>query len=135
MEELEYFLEETEDVKLHDQSAFLSMWDNKIFVISCAFAVLLDPLFSYIFLINDEKKCLMTDQKLMLAYVTLRSATDLLYTSDIIFCLWRIRKARMREARRQRVPTTTVSLNGSRSASVPLLLVHIFVALPLPQVR
>ncbi|XP_024185343.2 cyclic nucleotide-gated ion channel 1 [Rosa chinensis] len=129
MEELVTLLEKTEDVKLH-KPAFLSMWDNRIFVISCAFAVLLDPLFSYIFLINDDKKCVMVDRKLKLAYVTLRSATDISYALDIIFCLWRIRNAKILEAWGM---MSTVSLNGKRSVS-PLLLVHIFVALPLPQV-
>ncbi|KAK6135349.1 hypothetical protein DH2020_030909 [Rehmannia glutinosa] len=69
---------------LDPQGSFLQKW-NKIFVLSCMIAVSLDPLFFYIPIINDEKKCLDLDGKLELAASILRSFTDIFYLIHIIF--------------------------------------------------
>ncbi|KAI3935154.1 hypothetical protein MKX01_031421 [Papaver californicum] len=69
---------------LDPQGAFLQKW-NKIFVLSCVLAVSLDPLFFYIPVINDEKKCLDTDKKLVTAACVLRFFTDIFYVLHIIF--------------------------------------------------
>lgn len=69
---------------LDPQGPFLQKW-NKIFVLSCLIAISLDPLFFYIPIINDGKKCLDLDQKLEVAASILRSFTDIFYLTHIIF--------------------------------------------------
>lgn len=69
---------------LDPQGQFLQKW-NKIFVLSCALALSLDPLFFYIPVINDEKKCLALDKKLEVTSIVLRSFTDIFYILHIIF--------------------------------------------------
>ncbi|KAG8381161.1 hypothetical protein BUALT_Bualt06G0093600 [Buddleja alternifolia] len=69
---------------LDPQGSFLQKW-NKIFVLSCVIAVSLDPLFFYIPIINDDKKCLDLDRKLELTASILRSFTDIFYLIHIIF--------------------------------------------------
>ncbi|KNA09522.1 hypothetical protein SOVF_152890 [Spinacia oleracea] len=69
---------------LDPQGAFLQKW-NKIFVLSCFIAVSVDPLFFYIPVINDDKKCLDLDHKLEITASVLRSFTDIFYLLHIIF--------------------------------------------------
>ncbi|KAF8412126.1 hypothetical protein HHK36_000082 [Tetracentron sinense] len=69
---------------LDPQGAFLQKW-NKIFVLSCVIAVSLDPLFFYIPVIDDKKKCLGLDRKLEITASVLRSFTDIFYVLHIIF--------------------------------------------------
>lgn len=69
---------------LNPQGSFLQKW-NKIFVLSCVIAVSLDPLFFYIPIVDDEKKCLDLDHKLEVTASILRSFTDLFYLSHIVF--------------------------------------------------
>ncbi|KQK18086.1 cyclic nucleotide-gated ion channel 1 isoform X2 [Brachypodium distachyon] len=69
---------------LHPQGPFLQRW-NKIFVLSCIFAVSVDPLFFYIPVINDQKSCWYLDRKLKIAASVLRSFTDIFYILHIIF--------------------------------------------------
>ncbi|KAK9913349.1 hypothetical protein M0R45_037167 [Rubus argutus] len=64
-------------------SSFLQHW-RKIFVTSCVFAVLLDPLFLYVPIISQDMTCLTLDEKLKKAALILRSITDLFYIMDII---------------------------------------------------
>ncbi|CAK9138434.1 unnamed protein product [Ilex paraguariensis] len=69
---------------LDPQGQFLQKW-NKIFVLSCVLAVSLDPLFFYIPLIDNDKKCLGLDKKLEVTASVLRSFTDIFYIIHIIF--------------------------------------------------
>lgn len=69
---------------LDPQGLFLQKW-NKIFVLSCVIAVSLDPLFFYIPLIDDEKKCLNLDYKMQTTAIVLRFLTDVFYIIHIIF--------------------------------------------------
>ncbi|PQQ17434.1 cyclic nucleotide-gated ion channel 1-like [Prunus yedoensis var. nudiflora] len=64
---------------------------KKIFVISCVFAVLLDPLFLYIPIIKEDMKCIQMDKRLNKTAFALRSVTDFSYFVDIIvqFYEWR----------------------------------------------
>ncbi|XP_024173853.1 cyclic nucleotide-gated ion channel 1-like [Rosa chinensis] len=68
---------------------FFPMWDV-IFMISCAIAVFLDPLYSYIPVVDEDRTCYFWDQKLMWTFLGLRSAVDLFYMMDIIIFLHRI---------------------------------------------
>lgn len=69
---------------LDPQGPFLQKW-NKIFVLSCIIAVSLDPLFFYVPVINDEKKCLSLDNKMEITATILRSFSDIFYIVHIIF--------------------------------------------------
>ncbi|KAK6936712.1 Ion transport domain [Dillenia turbinata] len=69
---------------LDPQGAFLQKW-NKIFVLSCILAVSLDPLFFYIPIIEDSRKCLSLDRKLEITASVLRCLTDIFYIIHIIF--------------------------------------------------
>ncbi|XP_034203524.1 cyclic nucleotide-gated ion channel 1-like [Prunus dulcis] len=64
--------------------SFLHHTWKKIFVVSCLFAVLLDPLFLYVPMMKDDIKCLQSDRNLKIAALLLRSFTDLFYIYDII---------------------------------------------------
>ncbi|KAB2604505.1 cyclic nucleotide-gated ion channel 1-like [Pyrus ussuriensis x Pyrus communis] len=66
-----------------DQGTHLRMW-NSIFVISCAFAVSLDPLFFYVVNFKEDKKCLHTDEKLEIVALVLRSLTDVIFFVHLI---------------------------------------------------
>ncbi|KAF9671145.1 hypothetical protein SADUNF_Sadunf12G0017100 [Salix dunnii] len=69
---------------LDPQGPFLQKW-NKIFVLSCLIAVSLDPLFFYVPVIDDGKKCLSLDSKMEITASVLRSFTDIFYMLHIIF--------------------------------------------------
>ncbi|KAJ6294906.1 hypothetical protein OIU76_022900 [Salix suchowensis] len=69
---------------LDPQGPFLQRW-NKIFVLSCVIAVSLDPLFFYVPVIDDRKKCLSLDSKMEITASVLRSFTDIFYILHIIF--------------------------------------------------
>ncbi|KAD5961205.1 hypothetical protein R6Q59_014165 [Mikania micrantha] len=69
---------------LNPQGKFLQKW-NKIFVLSCVIAVSVDPLFFYIPIVKDDKKCLDLDNKLQITASVLRSFTDIFYIVHIIF--------------------------------------------------
>ncbi|KAL3653611.1 Cyclic nucleotide-gated ion channel 1 [Castilleja foliolosa] len=76
--------ESNKKVILDPQGVFLQKW-NKVFVLMCMVAISLDPLFFYIPIINDEKKCLALDGRLEVAASILRSFTDIFYLIHIIF--------------------------------------------------
>ena len=69
---------------LDPQGPFLQRW-NKIFVLSCFIAVSLDPLFFYVPVIDDQKKCLGLDNNMVITASVLRSFTDIFYILHIIF--------------------------------------------------
>ncbi|XP_044506165.1 cyclic nucleotide-gated ion channel 1-like [Mangifera indica] len=69
---------------LDPQGPFLERW-NKIFVLSCMVAISLDPLFFYVPVVNDSKKCLTFDSKMETTASVLRSFTDMFYLLHIIF--------------------------------------------------
>ncbi|CAL9007911.1 unnamed protein product [Prunus brigantina] len=129
----------------HDppQGCFLQKW-KKIFVASCLFAVLLDPLFLYVPMMRDEIKCLLYDRNLKIAALLLRSVTDLFYILDIIFQIYaspnysdvmglyrriRLYCSKIRFWRKYFVPTIAKTILGSYD-----ILIDIMAILPLPQV-
>ncbi|XP_062149032.1 cyclic nucleotide-gated ion channel 1-like [Alnus glutinosa] len=69
---------------LDPQGSFLQKW-NKIFVLSCVIAVSLDPLFFYVPVINDQKKCIELDTRMEITAIILRSFTDIFYILHIVF--------------------------------------------------
>ncbi|GMN42929.1 hypothetical protein TIFTF001_012139 [Ficus carica] len=69
---------------LDPQGALLQKW-NKIFVLSCFVAVSVDPLFFYIPVIDDGRKCLDLDRPLEIIACVLRTFIDIFYVVRIIF--------------------------------------------------
>lgn len=61
-----------------------SMW-NRMFLTSYVIAVIIDPLFFYVPIINEDRKCLGMDQKLKIVALVLRSVTDLFYILHVVF--------------------------------------------------
>ncbi|VVA20942.1 PREDICTED: cyclic [Prunus dulcis] len=65
------------------QGQYVHIW-NKMFVISCVFAVSLDPLFFYIPIIDQQNKCLQMDKVLQTVALILRSLTDVIFLLHFI---------------------------------------------------
>ena len=66
------------------QGKFLRRW-NIIFVLSCAIAVSVDPLFCYLPVINIPENCIELDKNLWITTIVLRSVNDIIYLMHIIF--------------------------------------------------
>ncbi len=62
---------------------FLKTW-NVIFLFSCVIGVSVDPVFFYLPVINEDKKCLGLHKKLWTITIVLRSANDIIKLSHII---------------------------------------------------
>lgn len=69
---------------LDPQGPLLQKW-NKIFVITCVMAVSMDPLFFYIPVIDDQRKCLNLNGTLKITASVLRTFFDLFYIIRIVF--------------------------------------------------
>lgn len=63
---------------------FLHLW-NDVLVMFCVIATLLDPLFCYILVVEEEKNCIGFDKKLRITAVVLRSLIDFGYILLIVF--------------------------------------------------
>ncbi|PRQ58948.1 hypothetical protein RchiOBHm_Chr1g0364801 [Rosa chinensis] len=79
------------DKILDPKGPFFQKW-NMMLVVSCVLAVLLDPLFLYIPILNDDMKCIGLDSNLKIAAVVLRSLTDLVYIVKITFQIYELQK-------------------------------------------
>lgn len=111
-----------------------STW-NKMFVTSCVFAVLLDPLFFYIPIVRDDIKCLAFDDNLKKVTLALRLVTDLFYMLDIIF---EIRQIYATSKMISIINGLKFQLEKEKSAkrnSLSCILIDIFAVIPIPQVR
>lgn len=69
---------------LDPQGTLLQKW-NKIFVLSCVIAIAVDPLFFYIPVIDDERKCLDLDRPLEIIACVLRTFADIFHVLRIVF--------------------------------------------------
>ncbi|KAB1205011.1 Cyclic nucleotide-gated ion channel 1 [Morella rubra] len=70
---------------LDPQKKFQRRW-KKMFVVSCVIALSVDPLFLYLPVINEDRKCLSLDETLITTVaISLRLVTDLVYVLNIIF--------------------------------------------------
>ncbi|KAG6730272.1 hypothetical protein I3842_01G072000 [Carya illinoinensis] len=77
-------INEMMDNFLYPQGEFLDRW-NKLFVLSCAISLALDPLFFYIPMLKDQQICLHSDRTLAIVVSVLRSVTDAFYAIHIYF--------------------------------------------------
>jgi cyclic nucleotide gated channel len=75
--------EKIKDDKDNPTKKFLQNW-NVIFLLSCVIAVSLDPLFFYLPVINQDKKCLRVQKLLWTTTIALRSVNDIIKLSHII---------------------------------------------------
>ncbi|PQQ09473.1 cyclic nucleotide-gated ion channel 1-like [Prunus yedoensis var. nudiflora] len=91
-----------EKAAARNQESFLQKW-KKIFVASCLFAVVLDPLFLYVPMMKDDIKCLQSDRNLKIAALLLRSFTDLFYIFDIIVQVYTSHNFASKYAYRRRI--------------------------------
>ncbi|KAL5568235.1 hypothetical protein UlMin_024810 [Ulmus minor] len=98
------------------------MWD-KIFLISCVIGVLIDPLFLYIPVINEDNKCLRRDETMKILAIFIRSITDFAYILQMAVRLGSASKMAKK-------------LHSSKWTRLPwsYLLIDILAILPLPQV-
>lgn len=69
---------------LNPQQEFLQNW-NKMFLLSCAIALAIDPLFFYIPVVNGNLKCLDLDNKFGIVASVLRTLIDAFYFIHIVF--------------------------------------------------
>ncbi|KAM5557586.1 hypothetical protein ABKV19_024789 [Rosa sericea] len=111
---------------LHRQKLTQQRW-NKMLLVLCVIVFSLDPLFCYILVVNDEKKCLGLDRTLGAIAIVLRSVVDIFYVLYIIY--------------RFRASVATLSSQSSRKGRARArrylllyFLSDILVILPLPQV-
>ncbi|GMY35206.1 cyclic nucleotide-gated ion channel 1-like isoform X5, partial [Fagus crenata] len=75
--------EKIKDDKDNPTKKFLQNW-NVIFLLSCVIAVSVDPLFFYLPVINQDKKCLRVQKLLWTTTIALRSVNDIIKLSHII---------------------------------------------------
>ncbi|XWS35892.1 hypothetical protein CRYUN_Cryun20dG0035800 [Craigia yunnanensis] len=69
---------------LNPQGEFLQTW-NKMFLLSCAIALAVDPLFFYTPVIDGLRKCLNLDDRLGITACVLRTFIDAFYILHMIF--------------------------------------------------
>ena len=114
---------------LDPRRQFLQVY-NKILLVSCVIAVSVDPLFFYIPIINDGKRCLVLDKRLRTTVFALRTVTDVIYLVHIIL---QFRTAFASEEGGE------TKLNTNARAIIRRYLryfpIDILVVLPIPQVR
>ncbi|KAM1030412.1 hypothetical protein TB1_033627 [Malus domestica] len=73
-----------EDLKVSDKKIFdpqdksLLLW-NRLFVITCIFAISIDPLFFYLPIFDNDEDCLSIDRRLGTTTITIRSLVDAFY--------------------------------------------------------
>ncbi|KAL2555265.1 putative cyclic nucleotide-gated ion channel 20 [Forsythia ovata] len=106
---------------------------NKFLVISCLFAVFLDPLFFFLLSVLQDNKCIVLNGPLTTTIVVLRSTTDFIY---IIHMLLQFRLAYV-------APESTVVGAGdlvddpgkiARNYLTGYFIIDLFIVLPLPQI-
>ena len=117
---------------LDPKGEFLQSW-NVIFLLSCVTSVFLDPLFFYLPVINEDKKCIGLDKKLWITAIVLRSVTDIIYLVHIIlqFRTGFIDKERERLGK----GLNTDAWKIAKRYLWPCFLIDILAILPIPQVR
>ncbi|XP_068328406.1 cyclic nucleotide-gated ion channel 1-like [Pyrus communis] len=89
-----------------EQGNLLPKW-SMIFVMSCVFAVSLDPLFFYILIIDQDNKCLQMDKKLRTIVLVLRSLTDTIFAVPFIYKIYNGVKVEMHKNLRTNVAANT----------------------------
>ncbi|KAL7138779.1 hypothetical protein ABFS83_09G005400 [Erythranthe nasuta] len=68
---------------INPHAKFVQQW-SKFFVISCLFAIFLDPLFFFLLSVQKDHKCIVLNWTMMTTIVVLRSMTDFIYLIHIL---------------------------------------------------
>ncbi|MCD7457569.1 hypothetical protein HAX54_035427 [Datura stramonium] len=68
---------------MNPHAKIVQKW-NKFFVISCLFAVFIDPLFFFLLYVHQGNKCIVLNWPLTTTIVILRSITDIIYLMHIL---------------------------------------------------
>ncbi|XP_050373805.1 cyclic nucleotide-gated ion channel 1-like [Argentina anserina] len=76
---------------IYEPKIYFPIWENKIFIIPCAFAVLFNPLFIYLPVIYPHQLCYKWNVNLLWIYVAIQSTIDVFYAMDIVVYSRRIR--------------------------------------------
>ncbi|PIN25517.1 hypothetical protein CDL12_01745 [Handroanthus impetiginosus] len=117
---------------MNPHAKFVQQW-NKFFVISCLFAVFLDPLFFFLLSVQKDHKCIVLNWPLTTTIVVLRSMTDFIY---LIHMLLQFRLAYV--APESRVTGTGDLVDDPKKIARNYLfgyfIIDVFVVLPLPQI-
>ena len=118
---------------LDPREKFLQGW-NVVFVLSCVTAVALDPLFFYLPVIIQDKKCIWFDNRLWITVLILRSFFDFIYLVHIIlqFCTGFIDKKLLKSGKPE---LNTNARKIAKKYLWPRLIFDILAILPIPQVR
>ena len=120
---------------LDPREPFLQTW-SIIFVASSVIAVSLDPLFFYLPVINEDKKCLGLDKTLKTTAIILRLVTDTIYIVNIILQL----RTGFIDKPSQKLGRAKLNKDSKAIARRYLctwsyFLIDIFVIPPIPQVK
>ncbi|XP_024020983.1 putative cyclic nucleotide-gated ion channel 13 isoform X1 [Morus notabilis] len=107
---------------LNPWASYPQLW-NKIFLASCVIGVSIDPLFLYVPIINEDKKCLDVDEPMMYVALVLRIITDFAYLLHLI--------SRLTSALKM---AKELGLSIYTGLPWSYLLIDVFAILPLPQV-
>jgi cyclic nucleotide gated channel len=106
-----------------------------MFVVSCVIAVIGDPLFFYLFVINEDDKCITLDRRLKITAFCLRSVFDMVSLANIIlelFCPYIDKDASRISGRTEFVKDGPKIRNRYMRS---YFLIDFFAILPIPQVR
>ncbi|XP_073134490.1 probable cyclic nucleotide-gated ion channel 20, chloroplastic [Henckelia pumila] len=68
---------------MNPHTKIVQQW-NKFFVISCLFAVFIDPLFFFLLSVQQDNKCIILNWPMTTTIVALRSVTDFIYLMHIL---------------------------------------------------
>lgn len=117
---------------MNPHAKIVQKW-NKFFVISCLFAVFLDPLFFFLLSVNEKHKCIVFNRTLTKVLISLRSLTDFIY---LLHMLLQFRLAYV--APETRVVGSGDLVDHPKRIALNYLsgyfLIDFFVVLPLPQI-
>uniref|UniRef100_A0A7N2MUQ8 Cyclic nucleotide-gated ion channel 1-like n=1 Tax=Quercus lobata TaxID=97700 RepID=A0A7N2MUQ8_QUELO len=112
-------------------------WYEGILVFCRAIAVsLLDPLFFYVPVINEDKKCIGLNKVLWTIAIVSRSVTDFIYLVHyVVISVVKSKKSKIRKERNDESNSKERNIRvKSRSYFWPFFMLNILVILPIPQV-
>ncbi|KAH6770523.1 cyclic nucleotide-binding transporter 1 [Perilla frutescens var. hirtella] len=117
---------------MNPHAKVVQQW-NKFFVISCLFAVFLDPLFFFLLSTLKDKKCIVLSRPMTTTIVVLRSMADFIY---LIHILLQFRLAYVAPESRVMGFGDLVDepIKIARNYLFGYFIVDLFIVLPLPQI-
>ena len=122
-------LRSSSSMKIFEPDHWFSQSWRIIFGVSCVIAIAMDPLFFYVPVIDEDKKCIGLDKKLRTTAIILRSVTDIIGVINIIL--------QFHSGYKDEKSGEKIKIPGkiARRYLWPYFLIDILVILPFPQVR